>query len=75
MGAVLNVVRRPELLGCDEVLPVEQRLERFEDKCLVSLGCRFAHLGLLRSAASGIEIMYILQKLQINELPIAGNED
>src|SRR5260370_34288257 len=45
MGAVLNVHRRPELLGCDEVLPVEQGLERFEDKCLVSLGCRFAHFG------------------------------
>jgi hypothetical protein len=38
MGAVLNVVRRPELLGCDEVLHVEQGLERFEDKWLVSLG-------------------------------------
>src|SRR5580700_5507383 len=43
--AVLNVVRRPELLGCDEVLPVEQGLERFEDKRLVSLGSRFAHSG------------------------------
>src|SRR5260370_2796622 len=43
MGAVLNVVRRPELLGCDEVLLVEQGLERFEDKCLVSFGCKFAH--------------------------------
>src|SRR4029077_11484923 len=43
--AVLNVVRRPKLLGCDEVLPVEQSLERFEDKRLVSLGSRFAHSG------------------------------
>src|SRR5271168_1348505 len=52
MGAVLNVVRRPELLGCDEVLLVEQGLERFEDECLVSLECRLAHLGLPSSAAS-----------------------
>src|SRR5882672_11140368 len=45
MGAVLNVVGRPELLCCGEVLPIEEGLERFEDKCLISLGCRFAHFG------------------------------
>src|SRR6266436_1103940 len=45
MGAMLNVVGRPELLCCDEVLLIEQCLERFEDKCLVSLGCKFAHFG------------------------------
>src|SRR6267154_3573248 len=45
MGAMLNVVGRPELLCCDEVLLIEQCLERFEDKCLVSLECKFAHLG------------------------------
>jgi len=42
---VENVIRRPELLGRDEVLLVKQGLERFEDKCLVSLGCKFAHFG------------------------------
>src|SRR5580700_7649890 len=70
--AVLNVVRRPELLGCDEVLPVEQGLERFEDKRLVSLGSRFAHSGspwfcrqrFFLPAWPGIEIMLIRQKLQ-----------
>jgi hypothetical protein len=52
MGAVLNVVRRPELLCCDEVLLVEQGLERFEDKCLVSLGVNSLISDLL---GSGIE--------------------
>src|SRR5258708_2559960 len=45
VGAMLKVVGRPELLCCDEVLLIEQCLERFEDKCLVSLGCKFAHSG------------------------------
>src|SRR5580658_6050630 len=45
MGAVLNVVGRPELPGCDEVLPVEESLERFENEGLVSLGCKFPHFG------------------------------
>src|SRR6266436_5804728 len=45
MGAMLEVVGRPELLCCDEVLLIEQCLKRFEDKCLVSLGCKFAHFG------------------------------
>src|SRR5580700_10790903 len=70
--AVLNVVRRPELLGCDEVPSVEQGLERFEDKRLVSLGSRFAHSGspwfcrqrFFPSCWPGIEIMLIRQKLQ-----------
>src|SRR6202023_155480 len=74
MGAVLNIVRRPELLGCDEVLLVEQGLERFEDKCLVSLGCRLAHFGCpwfcfqRFSLFAGIEITPMLQKLQEKEL-------
>jgi|HubBroStandDraft_6_1064221.scaffolds.fasta_scaffold2983366_1 hypothetical protein len=45
MGAVLNILRRPELLGCDEVLLIEQGFERFEDECLVSLECRLAYFG------------------------------
>src|ERR1700722_3174765 len=45
MRAVLNIVRRPELLGCDEVLPIEQGLERFENEGLVSLERRLAHFG------------------------------
>src|SRR5260370_16438700 len=45
MGAMLNVVGRPELLCCDEILLIEQGVKRFEDKCLVSLGCKFAHFG------------------------------
>src|ERR1700738_4165709 len=45
MGAVLNVVGRPDLLCCGEVLLIEEGLERFEDKCLVSLGCKFAYFG------------------------------
>src|SRR5882724_12299929 len=45
MGAMLNVVGRPELLCCNEILLIEQGVERFEDKGLVSLGCKFAHFG------------------------------
>src|SRR5713101_4453830 len=40
VSTVLQVVRRPKLLGCSVVTFVEQRVERLQDEFLILLGCR-----------------------------------
>jgi hypothetical protein len=72
MGAVLIVDGRLELLGCNEVLLIEQGLKRLRGQmsCFFGVQIRSFRISLVLPPAllalcqPGIEIMLMLQKLQ-----------